>query len=102
MTRPTLEQKVITVSAEEFLRRFLPKGLARIHRFGLFANRRRAPSLLRRRSLLGTPSSSKAACTKPYSRRPPCSEPMLVVERMTSCQLLFDAPSGCLTRRSLH
>jgi hypothetical protein len=51
----------MTVSAEEFLRRFLihvlPKGLVRIRHFGLFANRRRAASLLRCRSLLGTPSS---------------------------------------------
>ena len=43
------KQKVMTVSADEFLRRFLihvlPKGLVRIRHFGLFANRRRAASL---------------------------------------------------------
>jgi hypothetical protein len=42
--------KIMTVSADEFLRRFLlhvlPKGLVRIRHFGLFANRRRIlPSL---------------------------------------------------------
>jgi hypothetical protein len=41
------KQKVMTVSSDEFLRRFLihvlPKGLIRIRHLGLFANRRRAP-----------------------------------------------------------
>ena len=50
------KQKVMTVSADEFLRRFLihvlPKGLVRIRHFGLFANRRRFASLERCRSLL--------------------------------------------------
>ncbi len=50
------KQKVMTVSADEFLRRFLlhvlPKGLVRIRHFGLFANRRRA-ALARCRALLG-------------------------------------------------
>ena len=40
------KQKVMTVSADEFLRRFLihvlPKGFVRIRHFGLFANRRRS------------------------------------------------------------
>ena len=39
------KQKIMTVSADEFLRRFLvhvlPKGLVRIRHFGFFANRRR-------------------------------------------------------------
>jgi Putative transposase len=42
------KNKVMTVPADEFLRRFLihilPKGLVRIRHFGLFANRRRAAS----------------------------------------------------------
>ena len=52
------KQKVMTISADEFLRRFLihvpPKGLVRIRHFGLFANRRRTASLLRCRALLGS------------------------------------------------
>jgi hypothetical protein len=83
----------MNVSADEFLRRFLihvlPKGLVRIRHFGLFANRRRADSLLRCRSLLGTPSTPQQPAPSSQSRCPRCSEPMLVVERMTSCQLLF-------------
>jgi hypothetical protein len=38
------QQKIMTVFADEFLRRFLvhvlPKGLVRIRHFGLFANRK--------------------------------------------------------------
>jgi len=53
------KNKVMTISVYEFLRRFLihvlPKGLVRIRHFGLFANRRRATSLQRCRSLLATP-----------------------------------------------
>src|SRR5271165_7616237 len=45
------KQKIMTVSAHEFLRRFLlhvlPKGLVRIRHFGLFANRRRSAALER-------------------------------------------------------
>jgi Putative transposase/Transposase zinc-binding domain len=52
------KKKVMTVSAHEFLRRFLlhvlPGGLVRIRHFGLFANRRRRDALQRCRALLGT------------------------------------------------
>src|SRR6201997_5141292 len=45
------QQKLMTLSRDEFLRRFLlhllPKGFVRIHHFGLLANRRR-PALLPR------------------------------------------------------
>jgi Putative transposase/Transposase zinc-binding domain len=87
------KQKVMTVSAEEFLRRFLihvlPKGLVRIRHFGLFANRRRTASLLRCRSLLGTPSSSQHPAPSSQPRCPSCSEPMIILERMTCSQLHF-------------
>jgi hypothetical protein len=43
------KQKIMTVAADEFLRRFLthvlPKGLVRIRHFGLFANRKRSSML---------------------------------------------------------
>src|SRR3954447_13566130 len=42
-------EKVMTISAHEFLRRFLlhvlPRGLIRIRHFGLFANRKRRATL---------------------------------------------------------
>jgi len=45
------KKKVMTVSSDEFLRRFLihvlPKGLVRIRHFGLLANRRRSAMLTR-------------------------------------------------------
>ena len=86
------KQKVMTVSAHEFLRRFLihvlPKGLVRIRHFGLFANRRRSAALEHCRALLDT-----TACADPPEppslRCPACSGIMLVVERLTRSQLYF-------------
>jgi hypothetical protein len=90
------KHKVMTVSAHEFLRRFLlhvlPGGLVRIRHFGLFANRRRSAALEHCRTLLGA-----TACvdpTEPPSLRcPACSGIMLVVERLTRGQLYFRASS---------
>ena len=86
------KKKVMTVSAHEFLRRFLlhvlPGGLVRIRHFGLFANRRRSAALQRCRVLLGA-----TACADPPEppslRCPACSGIMLVVERLTRGQLYF-------------
>jgi hypothetical protein len=91
------KKKVMTVSAHEFLRRFLlhvlPGGLVRIRHFGLFANRRRSAALERCRALLGM-----AACADPPQppslRCPVCSATMLVVERLIRGQLYFHP---CLT-----
>ena len=56
------KKRVMTVSADEFLRRFLlhvlPKGLVRIRHFGFFANRRRETALTRCRELLGAATSA--------------------------------------------
>jgi hypothetical protein len=84
----------MTVSAHEFLRRFLlhvlPGGLVRIRHFGLFANRRRGAALQRCRALLGM-----AACADPPQppslRCPACCGIMLVVERLTRGQIHFRA-----------
>ena len=50
-------QKVMTLSADEFLRRFLmhvlPDGFQRIRHYGLLGNRHRAENLARCRELLG-------------------------------------------------
>jgi hypothetical protein len=91
------KKKVMTVSAHEFLRRFLlhvlPGGLVRIRHFGLFANRRRSAALERCRALLGV-----TACVDPPEppslRCPACSGIMLIVERLTRGQLYFHP---CLT-----
>ncbi len=51
--------KVLTLDADEFLRRFLlhvvPRGFMRIRHFGLLANRTRRGTLTRCRDLLGQP-----------------------------------------------
>jgi len=53
-------QKVMTLSADEFLRRFLlhvlPDGFQRIRNYGLLGNRHRAENLARCRTLLGMPA----------------------------------------------
>jgi hypothetical protein len=86
------KQKVMTVSTDEFLRRFLihvlPKGLVRIRHSGLFANRRRAASLLRCRALLNASAPAQQPTPGCQPRCPLCSEPMFILERITSAQLL--------------
>ena len=89
------KKKVMTVSADEFLRRFLlhvlPKGLVRIRHFGFFANRRRETALARCRELLGAATSAERPETTNLPCCPACSGTMLVVERFTSAQLLLSA-----------
>jgi Putative transposase len=52
------QQSLMTLRADEFMRRFLlhvlPRGFQRIRQFGLLANRRRQKQLARCRELLGT------------------------------------------------
>jgi hypothetical protein len=89
------KQKVMTVSSDEFLRRFLlhvlPRGLVRIRHFGLFANRRRAASLARCRALLSVARSPELPPESSQLRCPLCSGPMVVTERMTGLQI----PRSC-------
>ena len=88
------KNKTMTVPADEFLRRYLlhvlPKGLVRIRHFGLFANRCRAASLQRCRSLLGSEprlDPSLTAASQPPC--PLCSGPMIVVQRITPRDLRY-------------
>jgi hypothetical protein len=91
------KHKVMTVSADEFLRRFLnhvlPKGLVRIRHFGLFANRKRSASLLRCRVLLNAAAPPPQSAPTSQIKCPLCSELMLVIERFTSLQVLSAQPS---------
>jgi Putative transposase len=81
----------MTVSTDEFLRRFLihvlPKGLVRIRHSGLFANRRRAASLLPCHALLDVIAPAPQPTPDCQPRCPLCSEPMFIIERITSAQL---------------
>ena len=91
---PRRQEQIMTVPAEEFLRCFLihvlPKGLVRIRHFGLFANRCRAASLERCRSLLGSEprlDPSVTAASQPPC--PVCSGPMMMVQRITPQDLRY-------------
>lgn len=89
------KQKVMTLSTDEFLRRFLvhvlPRGLVRIRHFGIFANRRRAASLARCRTLLGIAVAEQQPEQNSQLRCPLCSGSMLIIERMTSPRGLCSA-----------
>jgi hypothetical protein len=90
-------QRLMTVTAEEFLRRFLlhvlPHGFVRIRFFGFLANRRRKLLLPLCRQLLRMALQSSSSDTlrpdssSPALRRcPRCGGPMLLMERFTALQ----------------
>jgi len=92
------KKRLMTLSAEEFLRRFLlhvlPRGFVRIRFFGLLANRRRSALLPLCRRLIDDHSDSltTAQTVTPVSSSsgsicPLCGGPMTVVERFTAQQL---------------
>ena len=83
----------MTVSADEFLRRFpvhvLPKGLVRIRHFG-FSQTAGVAVCSYAAVLFSVHTTAQLMLRSPPSLRcPVCCGPMLVVERMTSSQLHF-------------
>jgi Putative transposase/Transposase zinc-binding domain len=97
------EQKLMTVSLDEFLRRFLlhllPKGFVRIRNFGFLANRRRATLLPLCFHLLGATHEPQAeqdlsSASDSYDlwRCPKCGGPMVVVERLTAADIQLRSP----------
>jgi len=95
------EQKLLTLSLDEFLRRFLlhllPKGFMRIRNFGFLANRRRATTLPLCFQLLGSApqaeqGTSAAKDATPLWRCPKCGGPMLVIERLTPAEMQLRSP----------
>ena len=96
------EQKVMSLSLDEFLRRFLlhllPKGFVRIRHFGFLANRRRATLLpLCRQALTALqpqtqPEASAPKETRPLWLCPNCGGPMVVIERLSAAQLQLRSP----------
>ncbi len=101
------QQKLMTVSLDEFLRRFLlhllPKGFVRIRHFGFLANRRRSMLLPLCFAALGTvpsqiePETSPAQESDPLWRCPKCGGPMAVIERLTAAQIQLRSPPLGLT-----
>ena len=96
------EQKVMSLSLDEFLRRFLlhllPKGFVRIRHFGFLANRRRATLLPLCRQALAAlqpqtqPEASAPKETSPLWLCPNCGGPMVVIERLSAAQLQLRSP----------
>ena len=94
------EQKLITLSLDEFLRRFLlhllPQGFVRIRNFGFLANRRRATTLpLCFQLLCSAPHAEPEVTTASSSDAwfcPKCGGAMLVIERLTAAELQLRSP----------
>jgi hypothetical protein len=85
---------MMTLDAQEFLRRFLlhvlPRGFVRIRSFGFLANRRRAALLPLCQQLLADqpmphpPTAITSSPTQPACFRcPKCFTPMIIVERLS-------------------
>ena len=90
------KQRLMTVSAEEFMRRFLlhvlPKGFVRIRHFGLLANYRRTAFLDLCRKLLAMVPLVRTfvpAESRQLWRCPRCKTVMLLLERLTAAQLFW-------------
>jgi len=100
------EQKLLTLSLDEFLRRFLlhvlPKGFVRIRNFGFLANRRRAKLLPLCFHLLGSAPQTEQdlSGSKDSSdswRCPKCGGPMMVIERLTAAEIQLRSPPALVT-----
>jgi hypothetical protein len=97
------EQRPMTLSLDEFLRRFLlhllPDGFVRIRHFGFLANRRRAAFLpLCFQSLGSSPPTVQDTPRTKDSRDlwpcPKCAGPMVVVERFPAAEMQLRSPPG--------
>ena len=94
------EQKSMTLSLDEFLRRFLlhllPKGFVRIRHFGFLANRRRATLLPLCFPLLGAVQQPQAdqnsSASSDLWHCPKCGGPMVVLERLTATEIQLRSP----------
>jgi hypothetical protein len=89
-------RRKMTVTHEEFLRRFLehvlPRGLPRIRYFGFLANRRRGIFLPLCRTLLAVALPADAPTTaEPAVRRcPRCQGEMRIIELLTAKQIRYE------------
>jgi hypothetical protein len=101
------EPKLMTLSLDEFLRRFLlhllPRGFVRIRHFGFFANRRRATLLPLCFQLLRPipqpqtePAASPAKPPSPLCRCPKCGGTMVIIQILTAAQILLRSPPSFL------
>ena len=100
------EQKLLTLSLDEFLRRFLlhvlPKGFVRIRNFGFLANRRRATHLPLCFHLLGSAPQAEQDISDSKAPRdlwlcPKCGGPMMVIERLTAAEIQLRSPPALVS-----
>jgi hypothetical protein len=87
-------QRVMTLGADEFIRRFLlhllPLGFHRIRHYGLLAASARRSSLVRARELLAVapPPNDVDLTEQPFDARPPCpccGGHMIIIEVFARC-----------------
>ena len=88
--------RTLTVSADEFIRRFLlhvlPKGFVRIRHFGVMANYNRSESIALCRELLAmTPLIRSPEYRAPNATWlcPRCRARMIIIQRLTAAQLFW-------------
>jgi len=97
------EQKLMTLSVDAFLRRFLlhllPERFVRIRHFGFLANRRRATTLPLCLQLLAAahhtteePSAASSEDSRSLYRCPKCGGSMKVIERLTATEIQLRSP----------
>jgi hypothetical protein len=100
------EQKLLTLSLDQFLRRFLlhllPKGFVRIRNFGFLANRRRATLLPLCFHLLGAAQPTEQELSTANNVNdlrlcPKCGGPMMVIERFTAVEIQLRSPPALVT-----
>jgi hypothetical protein len=95
------EQRLMALSLDEFLRRFLlnllSKGFVRIRNFGFLANRKRSTTLPLYFQLLdSTPHAEQESSSNHSSDTwlcPKCGGPMKVIERLTAAEIQLRSPS---------
>jgi Putative transposase/Transposase zinc-binding domain len=100
------KQRLMTVSGNEFIRRFLvhvlPKGFVRIRHFGFMANHQRSVSLDLCRQRLGMAPvvrSTEIAASSSWVC-PKCRGLMTLVERLTAAQLIWRFAPECFSDTS--
>ena len=100
------KKRKMTVSADEFVRRFLlhvlPRGFVRIRHFGFMANSQRSASLQLCRKLLGMADivPSRENTSSSARQCPTCHGPVIVIERLNPAQLRWRFASKCFSNTS--
>ena len=103
------QQRVMTLSADEFIRRFLlhvlPRGFHRIRHYGLLASSARKANLAHARALLAVaPEPENDSAEDPIDSRPPCpccGGRMIIVETFERWQQPRAPPTMAISAREL-